>query len=126
MEETGKLLFILWGVPEPTKNRHVVKQRAMAALLMAQWINKEFRHYETLNEELIDTIAALPNEVAYYEISASRSNCSGVRQRRANRSVGCRRLVTSMPLCLIAVRGDEDIATGQTNSSVLHQWVLCQ
>jgi AbiV family abortive infection protein len=31
LEETGKLLFILWGVPEPTRNRHVVKQRAVAA-----------------------------------------------------------------------------------------------
>jgi hypothetical protein len=24
LEEVGKLLFILWGVPEPKKNRHVV------------------------------------------------------------------------------------------------------
>jgi AbiV family abortive infection protein len=54
LEEVGKLLFILWGVPEPKKNRHVVKQRAVGALLMSQWIDKEFGDHETLNEELIE------------------------------------------------------------------------
>jgi AbiV family abortive infection protein len=29
LEEIGKLLFILWGVNEPKRNRHVVKQRAV-------------------------------------------------------------------------------------------------
>jgi AbiV family abortive infection protein len=53
-EEVGKLLFILWGVPEPKKNRHVVKQRAVGALLMSQWIDKEFGDHETLNQELIE------------------------------------------------------------------------
>jgi AbiV family abortive infection protein len=53
-EEVGKLLFILWGVPEPKKNRHVVKQRAVGALLMSQWIDKEFGRHETLDEELIE------------------------------------------------------------------------
>jgi AbiV family abortive infection protein len=53
-KEVGKLLFILWGVPEPKKNRHVVKQRAVGALLMSQWIDKEFGRHQTLNEELIE------------------------------------------------------------------------
>jgi AbiV family abortive infection protein len=53
-EEAGKLLLILWGVPEPKKNRHVVKQRAVGALLMSHWVRKEFGRHETLDEELIE------------------------------------------------------------------------
>ena len=64
LEEIGKLLFTLWGVPEPKKNRHVAKQRAVAALLTAEWVNKEFGHHETLDEELIERGAKAISESA--------------------------------------------------------------
>jgi hypothetical protein len=44
----------MWGVPEPKKNRHIVKQRAVAALLMAEWIDKEYGQHETLDEAMIE------------------------------------------------------------------------
>jgi AbiV family abortive infection protein len=54
LEELGKFLFIVWGLPAPKKNRHVVKQRAVGALLISQWVDKEFGRPETVDDDLIE------------------------------------------------------------------------